>query len=246
MKKISWEIRFGILLVTVSFILYLINFFAYRDIGDILLWLLKSLAFLPISILFVTLIVNRLLIKRGKKISLEKLNLLIGIFFSEVGKTLLEFFSDWDPELDKIKQELVIETDWTNEEFEKVNISLRKHKYEIDFSKIDLQNLRSFLIKKHDFLLRLLENPNTLEHEFFTDVLWAVFHLAEELEGRKKIKQISEKDNIHITKEIKKIYSMLVFEWVDYMFYLSKNYPYSFSLAMRTNPFDENASIEYS
>ena len=81
MKKISWEISFGILLVSVSFILYLINFIAYRDIGDILLWLLKSLAFLPISILFVTLIVNRLLIKRGKKISLEKLNLLIGIFF---------------------------------------------------------------------------------------------------------------------------------------------------------------------
>jgi hypothetical protein len=237
MKKIGWEIRFGILLVSVSSILYLIHFVVYKDIGDIFLWLLKGLAFLPISILFVTLIVNRLLIQRGKKISLEKLNLLIGIFFSEVGTTLLEFFSDWDPELDKIKEELIIETDWTNEEFEKVNISLRKHKYEIDFLKVDLQNLRSFLIKKHDFLLRLLENPNTLEHEFFTDVLWAVFHLAEELEGR---------NNIHITKEIKKIYSMLVFEWVDYMFYLSKNYPYSFSLAMRTNPFDENASIEYS
>jgi branched-subunit amino acid transport protein len=108
MKKISWEIRFGILLVSISSILYLIHFVVYKDIGDILL---KSLAFLPISILFVALIVNRLLIQRGKKISLEKLNLLIGIFFSEVGTTLLEFFSDWDPELDKIKEELIIETD---------------------------------------------------------------------------------------------------------------------------------------
>ena len=207
---------------------------------------MKGLAFLPISILFVTLIVNRLLIQRGKKISLEKLNLLIGIFFSEVGTTLLEFFSDWDPELDKIKEELIIETDWTNEEFKKVNNSLKKHKYEIEFKRVDLENLRSFLIKKHDFLLRLLENPNTLEHEFFTDVLQAVFHLTEELEGRKKFKQISERDNVHITKEIKSIYSMLVYEWVNYMFYLSNNYPYSFSLAMRTNPFDENASIEYS
>ncbi|MBA7569274.1 hypothetical protein ES708_11013 [subsurface metagenome] len=33
-------------------------------------------------------------------------------------------------------------------------------------------------------------------------------------------------------------------EWLDYMKHLKNNYPYLFSLAMRTNPFDANASVE--
>jgi len=36
---------------------------------------------------------------------------------------------------------------------------------------------------------------------------------------------------------------LLVHEWLDYMKYLKKNYPYLFSLAVRTNPFDRNASV---
>ena len=185
MKISSWELRFGILLIILSIVLYLIHFIVFKDLGDIFHWFLKGLAFLPISILFETLIVNRLLIKRGKIIRLEKLNMLIGIFFSEVGINLLEFFSDWDPELEKIKEDLIIETDWTEKEFKDVRSLLKKHKYDIEFKKVDLDNLRSFLIKKHDFLLRLLENPNLLEHESFTNVLRAVFHLSQELKGRK-------------------------------------------------------------
>ena len=244
MKISSWELRFGILLIILSIVLYLIHFIVFKDLGDIFHWFLKGLAFLPISILFVTLIVNRLLIRRGKSIRLEKLNMLIGIFFSDVGITLLEFFSDWDPELEKIKEDLIIDTDWTEKEFKDVRSLLKKHKYDIEFKKVDLDNLRSFLIKKHDFLLRLLENPNLLEHESCTNVLRAVFHLSEELKGRKRIKQISEKDNSHITGDIKRAYKLLVDGWLDYMFYLSKNYPYFFSLAMRTNPFDTDATIE--
>jgi hypothetical protein len=40
------------------------------------------------------------------------------------------------------------------------------------------------LLSKRDFLVALMENPNLLEHESFTDLLWAVFHLVEELAVR--------------------------------------------------------------
>jgi hypothetical protein len=36
----------------------------------------------------------------------------------------------------------------------------------------------------------------------------------------------------------------LIMQWLDYMKHLKHDYPYLFSLAMRTNPFDANASIE--
>jgi voltage-gated potassium channel len=36
---------------------------------------------------------------------------------------------------------------------------------------------------------------------------------------------------------------LLVNEWVDYMRHLKNHYPFLFSLAMRTNPFDQTASV---
>jgi len=36
---------------------------------------------------------------------------------------------------------------------------------------------------------------------------------------------------------------LLANEWVDYMRHLKNNYPFLFSLAMRTNPFDQDASV---
>jgi hypothetical protein len=37
-------------------------------------------------------------------------------------------------------------------------------------------------------------------------------------------------------------YGLFIVERIYYMRYLMENYPYLFSLAMRTNPFDANAS----
>ena len=47
----------------------------------------------------------------------------------------------------------------------------------------------------------------------------------------------------HLVGDIKRLYSLLICEWLDYMRHLKDHYPYLFSLAIRTNPFDEKASI---
>jgi hypothetical protein len=123
-----------------------------------------------------------------------------------------------------------------------VRKNLKNFSYEVEIRKINLEYLRNFLIEKRGFLVRLLENPNLLEHESFTNLLWAVFHMTEELSARKDIKQLPDTDYKHLTIDIKRAYTLLVREWIDYMEHLKNNYPYLFSLAMRTNPFDEKAS----
>ena len=90
--------------------------------------------------------------------------------------------------------------------------------------------------------MRLLNNPNLLEHDSFTDLLWAVFHLTAELAHRKDLGSLPETDCEHIAGDIKRAYSSLAHEWLNYMKHLKNNYPYLFSLAIRTNPFDVNAS----
>ena len=83
-----------------------------------------------------------------------------------------------------------------------------------------------------------------LEHESFTNLLWAVFHLTEELIHRHNLRKLPETDYQHLSGDIKRVYHLLIAEWLDYMKHLKKGYPYLFSLAMRTNPFDADASIE--
>lgn len=239
-----WQIFLGLFLVFLSFLLYSIHYLFFRDLHHIMIYLVGDIAFLPIEVLLVTLIIHQVLNSREKRIRLEKLNMVIGTFFSEVGTKLLAYFSDCDPGLNVIKGHLVVKENWTNEEFKFCCQRLTNHPYTIEINKVNLDNLKNFLQEKRDFLLRLLENPNLLEHESFTELLRAVFHLTEELASRKKIANLSKLDNEHIAKDIKRVYGYLVTEWVHYMQHLKDNFPYLFSLAMRTNPFDETASPE--
>ncbi len=183
-----------------------------------------------------------LLNKREKRVMIEKLNMVIGVFFGEVGIKLLTYFSSFDPQLDKIRKELIVTDRWSEKEFLKVSKRLRNYDYKVDIKKIDLEELRNFLLEKRNFLLRLLENPNLLEHESFTDLLWAIFHLTEEFSYRTDLGRLPDSDYEHIEKDINRAYILTVDQWIYYMRHLKNNYPHLFSLAVRTNPFDQNAS----
>ncbi len=183
-----------------------------------------------------------LLNRRERRVRLEKLNMVIGAFFSEVGTTLLVYFSDLDSRLEQIKCDLVVKGDWTDAQFQAVAERIRSYDYQIDAGKVDFEHVRAFLTQRRGFLLRLLENPMLMEHEIFTDLLLAVFHLTEELTHRKKITELPSADQAHLAGDVKRIYGLLVHQWLDYVHYLKINYPYLFSLAIRTNPFDEKAS----
>ena len=242
MKRFSWQIILGLSLVTLSAIVYFIHFVIFRDAHHIFIYLVGDVAFVFIEVLMVTLIIHRLLNEREKRARLEKLNMVIGVFFSEVGTQLLTYLSDFDPKLDKISKDLIVTDDWSEREFFRVSNRLKTYHYEVKIKKGDLKDLHHFLTGKRDFLLRLLENPNLLEHETFTGLLRAVFHLTEELAYRKHFKTLPASDYEHLTGDVKRIYTLLIHEWLDYMKYLKNNHPYFFSLAMRTNPFDQKAS----
>ncbi|MFC1754759.1 hypothetical protein ACFL96_15415, partial [Thermoproteota archaeon] len=176
---------------------------------------------------------------------LKKLNMIIGVFFSEVGTDLISYFSVSDPQAGDIQKKLLLNVQWTPKLFLSTRECLAAYNYNITITKEDVIKLRQFLLSKRDFLLGLLANPNLFEHDAFTDLLWAVFHLTEELLHRERIKECSEKDLEHIQNDIKRAYCILVKEWLVYMQHLQLDYPYLFSLAVRTNPFDRNAKPEF-
>ncbi len=242
MKRFRWPIILGLSLIVLSIVLYLTHYAIFRDIHHIFIYMLGDIAFLPIEVLLVVLIIHRLLNAREKRARLEKMSMVIGAFFTEMGTRLLTYFSDFDPRLDNIKKELVVTNEWSEQEFFRVSRRLKNYDYGVEIRKVNLEDLHRFLTGKRNFLLRLLENPNLLEHETFTDLLQAVCHLTQELSYRKDFSQLPDSDYEHLAGDIKRVYSLLVNEWLGYMKYLKDNYPYLFSLAMRTNPFDQKAS----
>jgi hypothetical protein len=238
----TWEVRLGIVLVASSVAIYGVKYLLLGDVENTYQYIFNALGFLPINVLLVTLILNQLLSVRAKRERLDKLNMVIGTFFSEVGTGLLTYLSDRDPNISGIRQNLVVTDAWTPETFSAVRDRLRQHRCRVAVDTADLQALCRYLTERREFLLRLLENPVLLEHESFTDLLRAVFHLTEELERRGDFAGLPASDVAHLAGDVERVYGRLIDQWLGYMEYLKRNYPYLFSLAMRSNPFDETAS----
>lgn len=190
MRTSSWEFRLASSLVIASVLLYTFHYVIFHDIHHIFIYMVGDVAFVPVEVLLVTLLIHRLLERRERTRKLEKLNIVIGTFFSEVGTRLLTYFSDHDPNLDDIKSHLIFDTEWDEESFTRAARALDAYSYDIDEGTIEMRPVRDLLHEERDFLVRALENPLLLEHESLTELMQAVFHLAEELESRKDLSSL--------------------------------------------------------
>jgi len=241
-KRSSFIIYLAIAFVALSGIAYFIHYLIFRDVHHIFIYMLGDLAFLPLEVLLVVVIIERLLARRETQAKLEKLNMVVGAFFSELGNYLLQdLLKHFDNRLE-ISSHLNITESWTKKDFKKAADFAYHLKVDVDCRNIDLGRLKAFLAQKRTFLLTLLENPNLLEHDRFTDLLWAVTHLDEELEARTSLIGLPEKDLEHLAVDIQRMYDHLASEWLDYVQHLKSKYPFLFSLVLRTHPFQEQQS----
>ncbi len=199
MKRIfNWQVNLSITLIALSAALYYLHYFAFHDSHHIFIYLIGDIAFVPIEVLLVTVIIHRVLSVREKRAMLEKLNMVIGAFFSETGSKLLGDFTEFDANIDDVREKLAVDNSWSSERFDEIRKLLKNEEYFIDIRKGNLQGLRDFLTTQKTFLLSLLANPNLLEHDSFTDLLWAVFHLMEELIHREDVTTLPDSDLDHI------------------------------------------------
>ena len=181
--------------------------------------------------------------ERERRSRLEKLNMIIGIFFSEVGTDIIKKMSVHDPVIEEIRSALIVSNNWSDAEFAHARTVLKNHPYDLKSQPALLEDLHAFLMHNKRFLLALLENPQLIEHDSFTPLLQALFHLTEELMARERFTSLPTTDYAHLSGDINRVYRLLLIEWLTYMQYLRQHYPYLFSLAMRQNPFDKNASV---
>lgn len=245
MKRFHLRTRnLALLLLIFSLLIYVADYLLFGRAGDIVSSLMGNLAFLPIYVLFVTLMIEKILKERERVALLRKLNMVIGVFFSEVGTALLGDYSVFLQNHGDLAAQLRVDGSWSPSDFRKAMAFFKKTELNVDCTKGDLAALKAFLLGKRAFLLRLLENQSLLEHDEFTDLLWAVFHLTEELDARHQLVNLPQSDLEHLAGDIRRVFASLTREWLRYMEHLMGDYPYLFSLAVRTNPMNPAARVE--
>lgn len=247
-ERISWKVKFSILMVVLIIIIYGSNYLVLGDAEHIISYIWTHLGFIPVDILLVAFLLDEIIEKKEKESMLEKLDMLMSTFFSEVGNELITQLSS----VNKYKtntENLKSIKNWDEKDYDNKLDELKD--VSIDFSadltpeqrEEFLENLRTLLASKREFIINLINNPNLLEKEEFTGLINAILHLDEELEHRTDLALVSDTDFGHLNGDMQRVYNKLVYEWVYYLKYLYKNYPYMIALMIRTNPFDETADV---
>ena len=228
-----------------SVIFYALQILIFNRAHETVYLIFQDLAFLPVHTLIVVVILEKLLKRIERQTTLKKLNMAVGVFFTEAGTELLGMFSGFDQTRQDVMNWLKIGFNWTDGDYAVARKRLSEFDFKTDAREGSLDDLQAFYSRKQPAIMKLLENPNLLEHESFTDMLLAVSHLGEELAMRKDMTQISEKDTDHLSIDIRRAYAALVAEWLGHMQRLKKEYPYLYSLAVRTNPFNPDSKVEF-
>lgn len=247
-KRLSWKVKFSIVMILLIIIIYGSNYLVLGDAEHIISYVWTHLGFIPVDILLVAFLLDEIIEKKEKEAMLEKLDMLMSTFFSEIGNELISELSS----VNKYKadtENLKSIKNWDENDFDNKLAELKNESIDFtaDISVEDrqefLDNLRTLLVSKREFIINLINNPNLLEKEEFTGLINAILHLDEELEHRKDLTLVTDSDFAHLNGDMQRVYDKLVHEWVYYLKYLYKHHPYMIALIIRTNPFDEDAEV---
>ena len=244
MNGFRWIMLLTGAFVMASAVLYALQIMIFHRTEDTLFYLFQDLAFLPVNALLVVIILEKLLKWHETQSRLKKMNIVIGVFFSEIGIRLLSMFVAFEKTGHEIHKELRIGERWSDPEFANAKKNIKKFDFAVDSRQWNLAEMHDIFVQNQSLVLTLMENPNLLEHESFTNMLLAVSHLRDELAVRRDLTSLSTPDAQHISVDMKRAYSSLVSEWLGYMNHLKMEYPYLYSLAVRTNPFNPEAHPE--
>lgn len=237
MSENRWKWLFGASLMTLSALLYLLHHFIFHDPRHIFIYLFGDVAFVPVEVLLVTLVIHELLKRRERRELMHRLNMVIGVFYHEIGGVLIQRMQALMTDFEALKKQFQDMENWTEADYHQAIRDMPAQEIGFDLAGRDLTELREFLVEKRSILLRFLENPNILGHDRLADLLWAVTHVVDELTIRPRVDRLGEGVGRHIAHDMSRAYRLLLAEWLAYLLHLKKDYPYMFLGALLAGPF---------
>jgi hypothetical protein len=179
MKISRWTVVLSIILIALSILIFIVKVLVIGDNPEsgTLAYIFNALGFLPLNVLFVTLLLSSMLNMRAKREREEKTKMVFTLFFTEIGSELLRTFVASDKDAQLIREKMAVKNTWKHAEFQQAITDADALCRKTSPCAVDFNKMRELLVRKHDFLLRLIENPVLLEHELVSRLLQDLFHL---------------------------------------------------------------------
>lgn len=246
MRIPKWQMPLIMGLAALTIALYAVRYFAFPDPmlhNEMWRFLVGDVAFLFLQILLVTMVIDELIQRNRRDELRQKLNMVIGAFFAQSGRDLIGLLACADRNLVSVRDDLVPRPSWTAADYARARGAFAAHVPDMDLTVEFLTGLDERLAADRAYFLGLISNQALLEHGSFTDLLWAVTHLSEELSARPSLSDLPNADTAHLAVDVKRAFVALGSEWLGYLEHLQANYPHLFSLAVRMNPLDPTARV---
>ncbi|MDU6112995.1 MAG: hypothetical protein E6649_01200 [Paeniclostridium sordellii] len=229
MKKIRYYFVISFILIALSAVMFLIHYLVFGQALNTAYYSLMNLCFIPINSLVVTIILEKLIDYRAKKDRIEKINMLVGIFFTEVGGKLMHLIIDSDKDAKNYITNF--------EDLNNIKKCLNEYDYKVDMNNIDLCSIKNILLENNNLFVTLISNENVFQHQIFTDLLMSVVHLRDEIIFMEKDDNLELNIN-HLENDVIRVYKNISIQWISYLEYLNKSYPFLYNNAIRVNPFE--------
>jgi len=230
------------ILITCAVVIYSIKNIFYGDHHSSFKFIFNALGILPVNLLLMTFIFNKLLTVHNRDEKRKKRDMLMGVFFSECGCKILRMMAKLDTNKEQLYNCSSKPDLWEGKHYENIRKTFQNYRSSFRASASDLSTIHTFLNDYHRYILTLINHPALVDHGGFADLIWSLFHLEDELNRRPDFSSLPLTDMEHLQGDLSRVYENILIQWMDHIVYLKNNYPYLFSLAMRTSPFNPEES----
>ncbi len=219
-------------LCLLSVFIYGLQLLIFRDPKNTFFYIFQDFAFLPLSIAIATVIVGALMDERDKRERVEKTRMLTSSFFTEIGARLTMSILKIAEPKETISSIIAMRCSTEMDLKDRQNL-IREMPIKIHLNEEIYEESRNMILGSRTALLVLASNPLLLEHEEFTDLLWALFHLIDEYRLREEFDQFSPEDLHHIEQDYTEVMKLLLVNYLANAKYLQEVYPNLYMTAAR-------------
>lgn len=235
-SKLSFK-RLILLMIIISLCTYALHYAIFRDAHHIFIFFVHDIAFLPLEVILVSLVFERLIERAEKGSAMQKSHMIESVFFSESGSDMLRYLVSLDRRRDELQSRICPDESWREADFASVRQFTASRGFDVRAEDIDFYALHYHLSTRHSYFLKVIENPALMEKDRFTDLILEIYHLWEELNVYDNLYELSPVDRAALAVTVNSIYRLLTEEWLDNAEYLICNQKYRVGSMMRSNPF---------
>lgn len=215
--------RVIIILFVTSIVVYGLQMLIFKDPKTTGFYFLQDVAFMPLTIVIATVMIGAIFEEHDKKERIERTKMLTSAFFTEVGEELLQLLVEAS---DSYKQMTDLFDDVPDEAELKMHI--KDMKLHVKLTSERAIELRNTLDVHYMFITINASNPALLEHEKYTDMLWSIYHLRDELKMR-DLDRMTKEERKHLEIDATRVLNNLLINWVSHVRYVQKEYPYFYA-----------------